>query len=91
MKEVQKSFQNHEEPPPTTLDYYQLIKEPIAMKQIENKINKKQYQSLRQFWQDIKLLCKNCRQYNEDGSVLYNDADMIEVSSSKHAQQVSFA
>ncbi|EMC97393.1 hypothetical protein BAUCODRAFT_68199 [Baudoinia panamericana UAMH 10762] len=59
-------------------DYYQLIKEPIAMKQIEKKINTKQYQSLRQFRADIGLLCKNCRQYNEDGSVLYNDANMIE-------------
>jgi ATP-dependent helicase STH1/SNF2 len=60
-------------------DYYQLIKEPIAMKQIETKINKKQYQSLKQFRADIALLCNNCRQYNEDGSVLYNDADLIEV------------
>lgn len=59
-------------------DYYQLIKQPIAMKQIENKINKKQYQSLKQFRQDIALLCNNCRQYNEDGSVLYNDANLIE-------------
>ncbi|KAK3715437.1 transcriptional regulator [Vermiconidia calcicola] len=59
-------------------DYYELIKEPICMKQIETKINKKQYQSLRQFRQDIGLLCNNCRQYNEDGSVLYNDANLIE-------------
>jgi ATP-dependent helicase STH1/SNF2 len=61
-------------------DYYELIKDPIAMKQIENKINKKQYQSLRQFRQDVALLCANCRKYNEDGSVLYNDANLIEVS-----------
>lgn len=60
-------------------DYYQLIKHPIAMKQIETKINKKQYQSLKQFRQDIALLCNNCRQYNEDGSILYNDANLIEV------------
>ncbi|KAK4548522.1 hypothetical protein LTR36_009432 [Oleoguttula mirabilis] len=59
-------------------DYYRLIKEPIAMKQIETKINKKQYQSLGQFRRDIGLLCNNCRQYNEDGSVLYNDANLIE-------------
>lgn len=64
-------------------DYYQLIREPIAMKQIENKINKKQYQSLREFRRDIGLLCANCRQYNEDGSVLYNDANLIEVSAVK--------
>jgi ATP-dependent helicase STH1/SNF2 len=61
-------------------DYYDLIKEPIAMKQVENKINKRQYQSLKQFRQDITLLCNNCRLYNEDGSVLYNDANLIEVS-----------
>lgn len=60
-------------------DYYQLIKQPICMKQIENKINKKQYQSLKQFRQDVGLLCANCKQYNEDGSVLYNDANVIEV------------
>lgn len=61
-------------------DYYQLIKNPICMKQIENKINKKQYQNLRQFRQDVGLLCANCKQYNEDGSVLYQDANLIEVS-----------
>ena len=64
-------------------DYYQLIKQPIAMKQIEQKINKKQYQSVRQFRQDVALLCANCRLYNEDGSVLYEDANLIEVSDRK--------
>jgi len=62
-------------------DYYQLIKQPICMKQIETKINKKQYMNLKQFRQDVGLLCANCRQYNEDGSVLYNDANVIEVCS----------
>jgi len=61
-------------------DYYELIKNPICMRQIQTKINKKQYQNLKQFKSDITLLCNNCRQYNEDGSVLYNDADLIEVS-----------
>jgi ATP-dependent helicase STH1/SNF2 len=61
-------------------DYYDLIKNPICMKQIENKINRKQYQNVRQFREDLGLLCRNCRQYNEDGSVLYQDANLIEVS-----------
>ncbi|CAK1366197.1 Transcription regulatory protein SNF2 [Cercospora beticola] len=59
-------------------DYYQLIKNPICMKQIENKINKKQYQSVRQFRADIALLCNNCRQYNDDASILFADAHTIE-------------
>ncbi|KAM3417658.1 Transcription regulatory protein SNF2 [Cercospora zeina] len=59
-------------------DYYQLIKNPICMKQVENKINKKQYQSVRQFRADIALLCNNCRQYNDDASILFADANTIE-------------
>ena len=60
-------------------DYYEIIHKPICMKQIENKINKKEYQGLKEFRRDIGLLCKNCRTYNEDGSILYQDADLIEV------------
>lgn len=60
-------------------DYYEYIKDPICMNIIKRKINKKEYQSLREFWLDLKLLCNNCRTYNEDGSVLYQDANMIEV------------
>jgi ATP-dependent helicase STH1/SNF2 len=65
-------------------DYYQLIRTPICMDQIQKKINKKQYQNLRQFRQDIKQLCDNCRTYNEDGSTLYQDANLIEVCISLH-------
>ncbi|KAH8725415.1 SNF2 family N-terminal domain-containing protein [Phaeosphaeriaceae sp. PMI808] len=59
-------------------DYYQLIKNPICMNQIKKKINKKEYQSIRQFRQDLGLLCNNCRHYNEDSSLLYADANLIE-------------
>ncbi|KAF2854152.1 hypothetical protein T440DRAFT_552047 [Plenodomus tracheiphilus IPT5] len=59
-------------------DYYQLIKTPICMKQIQKKINKKEYQNLRQFRQDLGQLCKNCRLYNEDTSLLFADANLIE-------------
>lgn len=59
-------------------DYYQIIKNPICMNQIKKKINKKEYQSLRQFRNDISTLCNNCRTYNEDTSLLYQDANLIE-------------
>jgi len=59
-------------------DYYQLIKNPICMKQIQKKINKKEYQHARQFRQDLGLLCNNCRTYNEDTSLLFADANLIE-------------
>jgi ATP-dependent helicase STH1/SNF2 len=59
-------------------DYYQIIRNPICMNQIKRKINRKEYQSLRQFRQDLGLLCNNCRTYNEDTSLLYQDANLIE-------------
>jgi ATP-dependent helicase STH1/SNF2 len=63
-------------------DYYMLIKQPICMDIIKKKINKEQYKSLKDFRADIKLLCDNARLYNEDGSLLYNDANTIEVRTS---------
>jgi len=59
-------------------DYYQFIKNPICMNQIKKKINKKEYQSIKAFRQDISLLCGNCRIYNEEASLLYADANLIE-------------
>ncbi|KAF2733481.1 hypothetical protein EJ04DRAFT_269950 [Polyplosphaeria fusca] len=59
-------------------DYYQIIRIPVCMNQIKKKINKKEYQSLKQFYQDIRTLCNNCRTYNEDTSLLYQDANLIE-------------
>ncbi|KAK5735398.1 transcriptional regulator [Elasticomyces elasticus] len=66
-------------------DCHQLIRQPIAMKQIESKFNKKQYHSPRVVRHDIALLYNNCRQYNEEGSVPYNDDNMIKASSESHA------
>ena len=65
-------------------DYYMIIQEPIAMEQIQKKINRAEYQNLRAFMADIHLLCKNARTYNEDSSLLFSDANLIEVSSNVH-------
>jgi ATP-dependent helicase STH1/SNF2 len=60
-------------------DYYMYIKNVICIDDIKDKINRKVYQNLKQFRQDVGLLCANCRTYNEDGSLLYQDANQIEV------------
>lgn len=69
-------------PPPKSQypDYYMVIQNPIAMDMIKKKINREEYQSLKEFRDDIHLLCQNARTYNEDGSVLFSDANLIEVS-----------
>ena len=61
-------------------DYYMIINKPIAMDIIEKKISKHQYASLRDLKDDIAQMAANARQYNEDKSVLYQDANTIEVS-----------
>lgn len=60
-------------------DYYIIIKNPICMNMIKKKINRKEYQSLKQFRADIGLMTQNCKVYNEDGSLLERDANLIEV------------
>ena len=49
------------------------------MKMIEAKIKKLEYSSLSDMRRDIELMIKNCRTYNEDGSILYKDATTMEV------------
>ncbi|KAF2638881.1 hypothetical protein P280DRAFT_404187 [Massarina eburnea CBS 473.64] len=72
-------------------DYYQLIKSPISMNMIKRRINRKEYQSLRQFRQDVALLCNNCRTYNDDSSWLFGDANMIEQTCSDKLKEATEA
>ncbi|OJJ48848.1 hypothetical protein ASPZODRAFT_111036 [Penicilliopsis zonata CBS 506.65] len=69
-------------PPPKSQypDYYMIIQNPIAMEMIRKKINREEYQNLKEFRDDIHLLCQNARTYNEDGSILFQDANDIEAT-----------
>lgn len=72
-------------PPPKNHypDYYMIIKNPIAIDGIEKKLKRDDYQNVKEFRDDIHLLCQNARTYNEDGSLLFQDANDIEVSFSQ--------
>lgn len=61
-------------------DYYMIIKQPISMDMIKKKISKEEYSSLREFRNDIRLLCNNARTYNEDTSIIFQDANDIETA-----------
>ncbi|KAG9242332.1 SNF2 family N-terminal domain-containing protein [Calycina marina] len=59
-------------------DYYSLIAQPISMKQIEKKIKKGELASLNDLRTHITLLTTNAKTYNEDGSMIFNDAVIIQ-------------
>ncbi|KAI4870868.1 chromatin remodeling complex SWI/SNF, component SWI2 and related ATPase [Hypoxylon rubiginosum] len=68
-------------------DYYLLIHNPICMNQIQTKIKREEYNSINDMRRDIALMCSNCRTYNEDGSLLYSDAIVMEKFFNDRAQE----
>jgi hypothetical protein len=58
-------------------DYPQLIKKPMDLGQIKDKLEKNEYNSLHDAAEDVRLVWKNCMQYNADGSDFYKLAQNL--------------
>ncbi|KAF7731676.1 hypothetical protein EC973_008847 [Apophysomyces ossiformis] len=58
--------------------YYTMIKNPIAMKMIKKRIHSPYYKSIAQFRDEFHLMFNNARIFNEEGSVVYQDADEMQ-------------
>jgi len=58
-------------------DYFATIQEPIALDLIKKKFKRKKYQNLDQLLRDLNLMFDNAMRYNEDGSVVYEDAQQL--------------
>ncbi|KAK9466672.1 hypothetical protein V1512DRAFT_286671 [Lipomyces arxii] len=54
-------------------DYFQEIKEPIALDIIKKRIKQRQYATVEAFMRDVNLMFDNAKQYNEPGSLIYRD------------------
>jgi len=48
--------------------YYEIIKEPMALRSIIQKIKAYEYETTADVWSDCELIFKNCQAFNEDGS-----------------------
>ncbi|KAI9031186.1 Bromodomain-containing protein [Hyaloraphidium curvatum] len=59
-------------------DYYEQIKEPIAVNQILEKNGAQGYTTLKELEADLDLMFENAKQYNEEGSQIYNDAEELQ-------------
>uniref|UniRef100_A0A673GXQ1 Protein polybromo-1 n=1 Tax=Sinocyclocheilus rhinocerous TaxID=307959 RepID=A0A673GXQ1_9TELE len=59
-------------------DYYQIIQDPMDLRTIENNIRTERYNNEEALMDDMKLMFRNARHYNEEGSQVYNDANILE-------------
>lgn len=59
-------------------DYYVLIKNPIALDVIKRQVATRTYTHVREFLEDVHLMFSNARIYNEEGSIVYQDAMLLE-------------
>ncbi|XP_073500540.1 protein polybromo-1 isoform X6 [Phyllobates terribilis] len=58
-------------------DYYAIIKDPIDLKTISQRIQSGHYKNLNAIAKDIDLLAKNAKTYNEPGSQVFKDANTL--------------
>lgn len=49
-------------------DYYQIIQDPMDLRTIENNIRTERYNNEEALMDDMKLMFRNARHYNEEGS-----------------------
>uniref|UniRef100_A0A673YI58 Protein polybromo-1 n=1 Tax=Salmo trutta TaxID=8032 RepID=A0A673YI58_SALTR len=59
-------------------DYYKVILEPMDLKTIEHNVRSKRYATEEALMDDMRLMFRNARHYNEEGSQVYNDAAILE-------------
>ncbi|KAL6233501.1 hypothetical protein BDW75DRAFT_187202 [Aspergillus navahoensis] len=58
-------------------DYYDIIKEPMALSILKQKINKREYKSVSEFVRDCALIPHNAQTYNRPNSQAYEDSLVI--------------
>lgn len=61
-------------------DYYLLVKNPISLDVIKEKIEKKKYKNFLGFVEDLRLIAENAIFYNQDTSEIAKDAYQFQVS-----------
>lgn len=70
-------------------DYYALIKKPIALDGIRRRINGTSYTGLDDLKKDLEQMYQNARTYNEPGSTVYEDANVMEAVMEKRMQELA--
>jgi len=58
-------------------DYYQVIKTPIDVRKIQDRITQHRYRSLEDLETDFIMMCKNAQQYNIEQSLIFQDSFVL--------------
>jgi histone acetyltransferase len=66
--------------PEVAPDYYEIIKEPIDLKTMQDSVNKGHYDTIEKFLEDVEKMFRNARTYNKKDTVYYKMADKLEAS-----------
>merc|ERR1711936_84230 len=59
-------------------DYYEIIKKPVDIAKIQQRIDDEKYDDMSALQKDFMLLCTNTQQYNEDGSLIFEDSIVLQ-------------
>ncbi|XP_065182982.1 transcription activator BRG1-like isoform X2 [Sycon ciliatum] len=59
-------------------DYYEIIKTPIDIRRIKDRVLSHRYRSLLDMDNDCQLMFRNARIYNREGSIIYEDSIVLE-------------
>lgn len=69
-------------------DYHIIIQKPVALSQIKRRIDNKTYKSVSECREDIHLMVRNAKTYNEEGSWVYVDAVELQAAFDKTYDQL---
>merc|ERR1712003_196046 len=59
-------------------DYYEIIRKPVDIAKIQKRIDEEYYEDMDALEKDFALMCKNTQQYNEDGSLIFEDSIVLQ-------------
>ncbi|KAJ1651622.1 hypothetical protein IWQ61_007858 [Dispira simplex] len=59
-------------------DYYELIKHPLSLQAVREKIDERAYHKAEYFINDMELIFNNTKEYNEPDSQVYKDAVLLQ-------------
>lgn len=69
-------------------DYYEVIKEPMDLGNMESKLEKDQYETVEDFIKDVLLIVRNCKRYNAETTPYAKAANKLEKEMWKKIREV---